>query len=187
KGLSLVEASQLMRGKNGQKTTLTVVRDNEEQPKDITIVRGNVRIHSVKPTDMEDGYYYVKITSFIENTGHDLEKSLAEQTKKHGNIKGMILDLRRNPGGLLDQAVKVCDLFLPEGKIVSTIGRDRSKEDVMYASKRAPYKDFPIIVLVNEYSASASEIVAGALQDNKRAIIMGERSFGKGSVQSVVK
>jgi len=187
KGLSLVEASQLMRGKNGQKTTLTVVRDNEEQPKDITIVRGNVRIHSVKPTDMGDGYYYVKITSFIENTGHDLEKSLAEQTKKHGNIKGMILDLRRNPGGLLDQAVKVCDLFLPEGKIVSTIGRDRSKEDVMYASKRAPYKDFPIIVLVNEYSASASEIVAGALQDNKRAIIMGERSFGKGSVQSVVK
>lgn len=187
KGLSLVEASQLMRGKKGQKTTLTVARDNEDQPKDIPIIRGNVRIHSVKPIDMEDGYYYVKLTSFIENTGRDLEKALAEQTKKHGNMKGMILDLRRNPGGLLDQAVKVCDLFLPDGKIVSTIGRDRSKEEIMYASKRAPYKDFPIIVLVNEYSASASEIVAGALQDNKRAIIMGEKSFGKGSVQSVVK
>jgi carboxyl-terminal processing protease len=187
KGLSLVEASQLMRGKRGQKTVLTVVRDNEDKPQDIAIVRGSVRIHSVKPTDMGDGYFYVKITSFIENTGKDLERALSEQTKKHGPIKGMILDLRRNPGGLLDQAVKVCDQFLPSGKIVSTIGRDRSKQEIMWASKRALYKDFPMIVLVNEYSASASEIVAGALQDNKRAIIMGERSFGKGSVQSVVK
>lgn len=187
KGLSLVEASQLMRGKKGSKTTLSIVRDNEEKPRDITITRGNVKIHSVKYTDMNDGYAYVKITSFIENTGKDLEKVLTDHEKKHKTIRGVIIDLRRNPGGLLDQAVKVSDLFIPEGKIVSTIGREKGKEEIVYASKKAHFINFPLIVLMNEYSASASEIVAGALQDNKRAIIMGEKSFGKGSVQSVVK
>jgi carboxyl-terminal processing protease len=187
KGLSLVEASQLMRGKKGSKTTLTIARESEEKPKDITITRGNVKIRSVKFTDMNEGYAYVKITSFIENTGKDLEKVLTEHTKKHGSVKGLILDLRRNPGGLLDQAVKVSDLFIPDGKIVSTIGREKSKEEIIYATKHAAFTNFPLIVLMNEYSASASEIVAGALQDNKRAIVMGEKSFGKGSVQSVVK
>ncbi len=187
KGLSLVEASQLMRGKKGSKTVLTIVRENEEKPKDISITRGSVKIRSVKYTDMNDGYAYVKITSFIENTGKDLEKILGEHSKKYTGVKGLILDLRRNPGGLLDQAVKVSDLFIPEGKIVSTIGREKEKEEVISASKHAMYTGFPLIVLMNEYSASASEIVAGALQDNKRAIIMGEKSFGKGSVQSVVK
>lgn len=187
KGLSLVEASQLMKGKKGSKTVLTVVRENEESPKDIAIVRGNVKIRSVKTTDLTDGYVYIKITSFIENTGRDLEKSLAEVEGKHSNLKGIIIDLRRNPGGLLEQAIRVSDLFIPEGKIVSTIGRDKSKEEVVYASKKAKYVSNPLIVLMNEYSASASEIVAGALQDNRRAIIMGEKSFGKGSVQSVVK
>jgi len=187
KGLSLVEASQLMRGKKGSKTVLTIARDNEDKPRDISITRGSVKIRSVKYTDMNDGYAYVKITSFIENTGKDLEKIMAEHAKKYSNVKGLIIDLRRNPGGLLDQAVKVSDLFIPEGKIVSTIGREKEKEEVIYASKHAAYTGFPLIVLMNEYSASASEIVAGALQDNKRAIIMGEKSFGKGSVQSVVK
>ncbi len=187
KGLSLVEASQLMRGKRGSKTTLSIIRDNEEKPRDITITRGSVKIKSVKYTDMNDGYAYVKITSFIENTGKDLEKALLEHEKKSNGIKGLIIDLRRNPGGLLDQAVRVSDLFIPEGKIVSTIGRDRAKEEVVSATKKARFTSFPLIVLLNEYSASASEIVAGALQDNKRAIIMGEKSFGKGSVQSVVK
>ena len=188
KGLSLVEASQLMKGRRGEKIVLTIVRETEDEPKDITIVRGSVKIKSVKPTDMDDGFAYVKITSFIENTARDLEKTLADTQKKHGGIKGLVLDLRRNPGGLLDQAVKVGDLFLKDGQtIVSTIGRDPKNKEVLAASKRSKYDNFPIIILMNEYSASASEIVAGALQDNKRALVMGEKSFGKGSVQSVIK
>lgn len=188
KGLSLVEASQLMKGRRGSKVVLSIVRDNENEPRDITIVRGSVKIRSVKPVDLDDGYLYVRITSFIENTGHDLEKTLIDTTKKYKGIKGIILDLRRNPGGLLDQAVKVSDLFLKDGStIVSTIGRDSKNKEVITATKRTKYSDVPILILMNEYSASASEIVAGALQDNKRALVMGEKSFGKGSVQSVIK
>lgn len=187
KGLSLVEASQYMRGKKGSKTVLTIVRENEEEPRDIPITRGAVKIRSVKYTDMADGYAYVKITSFIENTGKDLEKTIAEHEKKYSGTKGLVIDLRRNPGGLLDQAIKVSDMFLKDGTIVSTMGRDHSKREISLASKKGKFTEFPIIILLNEYSASASEIVAGALQDNKRAIIMGEKSFGKGSVQSVVK
>ena len=187
KGLSLVEASLLMRGKKGSKTVLSVIRDGEDKQRDITITRGNVKIRSVKYTDLEDGYAYVKITSFIENTGRDLEKVMNDHEKNSKGIKGLVIDLRRNPGGLLDQAIRVSDMYLPAGKIVSTIGREKSKEEIVYASKKGKYTNFPLIVLMNEYSASASEIVAGALQDNKRAIIMGEKSFGKGSVQSVVK
>lgn len=187
KGLSLVEASQLMRGKKGSKTVLSIVREGEDKPKDISITRGSVKIKSVKYTDLGDGYGYFKITSFIENTGKDLEKALTDHLQVSKVIKGIVIDLRRNPGGLLDQAIRVSDLFIPEGKIVSTIGRDKAKEEIVYASKKARFTGFPIMVLMNEYSASASEIVAGALQDNKRAIIMGEKSFGKGSVQSVIK
>ena len=187
KGLSLVEASQLMRGKKGSTTTLTIVRDNEDKPRDFTITRASVKIKSVKPTDLDDGFLYVKITSFIENTYKDLDKALAEQVAKHGPIKGLVVDLRRNPGGLLDQAVKISDMFLTDGTIVTTMGRDEKNKEVMSATKNGKYTYFPLILLMNEYSASASEILAGALQDNKRALVMGERSFGKGSVQSVVK
>jgi carboxyl-terminal processing protease len=129
----------------------------------------------------------VKITSFIENTYKDLERTLSEQIAKHGPIKGLVIDLRRNPGGLLDQAVKISDMFLTDGTIVTTMGRDQKNKEVMSATKKGKYTYFPLILLMNEYSASASEILAGALQDNKRALVMGERSFGKGSVQSVVK
>lgn len=189
KGLGLMEASQLMRGKRGSKTILTVVREKEEDTRDIAIVRGSVKIRSVKPTDLGDGYHYLRVTSFIENTGRDLEKYMAEASKKAGKdgLKGIVIDLRRNPGGLLDQAIKISDMFLKEGDIVSTIGRDPKQKEVVSATKQGKYTDFPIIILMNEYSASASEIVAGALQDNKRAIVMGARSFGKGSVQHVIK
>jgi carboxyl-terminal processing protease len=188
KGLSLVEASQLMRGKKGSKIKLTVVRVGSDTPRDFVITRGSVKIKSVKYTDLEDGYAYFKITSFIENTGKDLERAIEDHLKKNRAIKGAIIDLRRNPGGLLDQAIKVSDLFLSDGIIVSTIGRDKKDKEVAMATKReTDHTDFPIIVLMNEYSASASEIVAGALQDNKRALVMGTRSFGKGSVQSVIK
>lgn len=187
KGLSLVEASQYIRGKNGTKVVLKIVRESSPNPIDITITRGQVKIKSVKYTDMEDGYAYVRITSFIENTAKDLEKALDKHVEKHKKIEGLIIDLRRNPGGLLDQAIKVSDLFLADGVIVSTIGRNKKEKEVSVATKKAKFKDCPIILLVNEYSASASEIVSGALQDNKRALIAGERTFGKGSVQSIVK
>lgn len=187
KGLSLVEASQLMRGKRGSKTTLTIVREGEEEPRDIPIVRGSVKIRSVKFTDLEDGYGYFRLTSFIENTAKDLNRKLEEMAKKPGGIKGVIMDLRRNPGGLLEQAVKVSDMFLKSGKIVSTMGRDEKNRDVIQATGKGKYTNFPVVILMNEYSASASEIVAGALQDNQRALVMGQKSFGKGSVQHVIK
>ena len=188
KGFTLVEASALLKGKRGSKIVLSVVRDISEKPLDILIVRGSVKIKSVKTANLEDGYLYVRLTSFIENTSPDLEKALEIFKKKNnGKIEGLLIDLRRNPGGLLDQAIKVSDLFLKEGIIVSTIGRDPKNKEVTSATKKTPYGDVPIVVLINEFSASASEIVAGALQDNKRAVVVGERSFGKGSVQSVIK
>ena len=188
KGFSLVDASSALKGKNGTTVVLSVVRNDQENPVDITITRGRVKIRSVKSAHLEDGYIYVKITSFIENTSSDLEKTLLSfKDHSKGKIEGILIDLRRNPGGLLEQAVKVSDLFLKEGVIVSTIGRDPKNKEISSASKRAPFPDVPIVILINEYSASASEIVAGALQDNKRAVIVGERSFGKGSVQSAIK
>lgn len=188
KGMSLVEASQLMRGKKGSKVVLRVVRDGEESPRNITVVRGSVKIKSVKYTDLGDGFAYVKITSFIENTSKDLKKALEKHQKDNkGKISGLLIDLRRNPGGLLDQAVRVSDMFLKEGVIVSTIGRNKNDKEVASATRKGEYTGFPLVILVNEYSASASEIVSGALQDNKRALIVGQRTFGKGSVQSVIK
>ncbi|KYG68828.1 peptidase S41 [Bdellovibrio bacteriovorus] len=188
KGVSLVEASQLMRGKRGSKVILRVVREGEEKPRDITVTRGSVKIKSVKYTDLGDGFAYVKITSFIENTAKDLQKAIEKHMKENnGNTAGLLIDLRRNPGGLLDQAVKVSDMFLKEGTIVSTIGRNKNDKEVAVATRRGQYTNFPVVILVNEYTASASEIVSGALQDNKRALIVGQRTFGKGSVQSVIK
>lgn len=188
KGFSLVEASALLKGKKGTKITLSIVRDNQEKPLDIVITRGNVKIRSVKATTLDDGYLYVKVTSFIENTSADLEKAIREfKTKNNGKVEGILIDLRRNPGGLLEQAIRVSDLFIKDGVIVSTIGRDPKNKEVSVATKKAPFTDVPLVVLINEFSASASEIVSGALQDHKRAIIVGERSFGKGSVQSVIK
>lgn len=188
KGMSLVEAAQLMRGKKGSEIKLSIIRGDSDIPKDFMIKRGNVKIRSVKYTDFQDGYAYIKITSFIENTFKDLESAIEQHVKKYGELKGLIIDLRRNPGGLLDQAIKVSDLFLDSGNIVSTIGRDKNQKEVVAASARDKgYITEPLVILINEYSASASEIVAGALQDNQRALIVGVRSFGKGSVQSVVK
>ncbi|MFN8846448.1 MAG: S41 family peptidase [Bdellovibrionales bacterium] len=187
KGLSLVEASQFLRGKKGSSVTLKIVRENQENPLDITIVRGNVKIKSVKYTDLDDGFAYIKVTSFIENTVKDLSKTIEDHLSRHKKVSGLLIDLRKNPGGLLDQAVKMSDLFLREGVIVSTVGRSQKDKEVTSASKKGKYTDFPIVVLVDQYSASASEIVSGALQDNKRALIVGERTFGKGSVQSIIK
>mgnify|MGYP001127254830 CR=1 FL=1 len=187
KGFSLAEAAQRMRGKKGSKVRLTIYREGFDEPKDFVIERGTVKIRSVKMTDLEDGYVYIRLTSFIENSASEFEKALKATQAKYKKIHGVIIDLRRNPGGLLDQAVKISDMFLDGGTIVSTVGRNQREKEVIYAKKEGTYTGFPVIVLVNEYSASASEIVAGALQDNKRAVIMGKQTFGKGSVQSVVK
>lgn len=187
KGLSLVEAAQKMKGKNGEIIKLGIMRKEFDKPKVFDVKRGVVRIKSVKSTDLQDGYLYVRITSFIENTYSDYMKVVNNHLKKYGKIKGLILDVRNNPGGLLDQAVKMADIFLDEGIIVSTVGRNQKEKEIIYAKKDVGADDYPIIIVQNEYSASASEILAGALQDNNRALVLGQRSFGKGSVQSVVK
>lgn len=186
KGLSLAEAALRMKGKLGTKVRMGIFREGFDKPKEFAIERGTVKIKSVKYTDLDDGYAYVRLTSFIENSSKDLEKVLTAHEKK-SPTKGLVLDLRRNPGGLLEQAIQISDMFLDSGVIVSTIGRNKKEKEVVYAKKPGTRPPFPIIILIDEYSASASEILAGALQDNHRALIMGQRSFGKGSVQSVVK
>lgn len=187
KGFSLVEAAQRMKGKKGAKIKMDIWRESFDRPKEFVIERGTVKIKSVKYTDLDDGYAYIRLTSFIENSANDLERAIKAHEKKYKNTRGLMIDLRRNPGGLLDQAIQISDLFLEQGVIVSTMGRNQKEKEVVYAKKAGTLGNFPVIVLVDEYSASASEILAGALQDNKRALIMGHRSFGKGSVQSVVK
>ena len=166
--------------------SLAVYREGFDAPKKFTVARDIIKVKSIKYTDMLEGYAYIRITSFIERTGDDLREAIDKHEKKNGKLKGLVVDLRNNPGGLLDQAIEVCNNFISDGIVVSTIGRNKKDKDVVYARKEGARTDFPIIVLMNEYSASASEIVGGALQDHKRAIIMGTRSFGKGSVQSVV-
>ena len=188
KGLSLAEAAQRMRGKRGTKVRMGIFREGFEKPQEFVIERGVVKLKSVKMTDLEEGYAYIRLTSFIENSATDFEKIIKSLESKYaGELKGIILDLRRNPGGLLDQAVRISDFFLEEGAIVSTMGRNKKDKEVVYAKKAGTLKDFPVVILVNEFSASASEILAGALQDHKRALVMGQPTFGKGSVQSVVK
>jgi carboxyl-terminal processing protease len=187
KGYSLAEAALHMRGKMGSKVRLGIYREGFDKPREFSVMRGTVKVKSVKYTDLDDGYVFIRLTSFIENSSDEMEKVLKTVIKNHKSIKGIVMDLRRNPGGLLDQAIKISDLFLEKGIIVSTIGRNKREKDVVYAKKEGTYSGFPIIVLINEYSASASEIFAGAMQDNKRALIMGQQSFGKGSVQSVVR
>ncbi len=187
KGMSLAEVGKKMKGKTGVKIKLGIMRDGFDKAKVFTITRGIVKIHSVKYIDMQDGFAYVRLTSFIENSTKEMEKALKEHDKKYKQSRGLIIDLRKNPGGLLDQAIQISDLFLDSGVIVSTMGRNKKEKEVVHAKKAGTLANFPIVVLIDEYSASASEILAGALRDNKRALIMGRRSFGKGSVQSVIK
>ena len=188
KGLSLSEIGQRLRGEIGTTVKIQVIRQTEKAPKTFEITRGQVVVHSVKYIDLDSGYAYFKFTSFIKKTYDDFRDLLARHKNKENGLKGIILDLRNNPGGLFDQAIKVTDLFIDKGVLVSIKGKDKSKNDTIYAKNNSIVgKDFPIIILINEYSASASEILAGALQDHNRALIMGRRSFGKGSIQSLVR
>ena len=185
-GMTLNDAVDKMRGKIGSKVKLTIRRLNQK-PFEVTIKREEIKIQTVKSSIKGEDVAYIRITSFSEDTDKMVEKAVSDAKKKQkGNLKGIVIDVRNNPGGLLDQAVSVSDLFLNQGEIVST--RSRNEEDtVKYNAKKGDIAEgLPIVVLVNDGSASASEIVAGALQDHKRAIILGEKTFGKGSVQTVI-
>ncbi|MEN6438414.1 MAG: S41 family peptidase [Syntrophobacter sp.] len=184
--LSLMDAVQKMRGPKGSKVKLTIARKGEKKPLEFEIVRDIISIQSVKSRSLEPGFGYLRISSFQSGTANDLRKALDQLEHDNPGMQGLILDLRNDPGGLLDQAVEVSDEFLDDGLIVYTGGRLESQKMRFEAHKNTKQHSYPMVVLVNSGSASASEIVAGALQDHKRAIIMGEQTFGKGSVQTVI-
>ena len=188
RGLTLAQAVEKMRGPVNTPIVLSIVREGADKPIDITIVRDVIKVQAVKSRVEGDDVAYLKVTSFTEQTFDNLEAAIKKlrQTIGEDKIKGYVLDLRLNPGGLLDQAVSVSDTFLDRGEIVSTRGRNAS-ETIRYSARPGDLTDGkPLIVLVNGGSASASEIVAGALQDHKRATVLGTRSFGKGSVQTII-
>ena len=186
RGQSMTEAVDKMRGKIGEKITLTLVRDGG-QPFDVTLARAVIQVKSVKSQLLEDNYGYIRITQFQVKTGEEVGKALAKMRKDNGKkLRGLVLDLRNNPGGVLQTAVEVADHFLTKGLIVYTKGRIANSELRFSADPADASEGVPLVVLINGGSASASEIVAGALQDQKRAVLMGTDSFGKGSVQTVL-
>jgi len=183
-GLSLNEAVDLMRGKPGSKVVLTIVREGEEKPLEIEVIRDVIQVASVKSRLIDENYAYVRVSQFQVNSGKEVYKHL--QRLMEQEIKGVVLDLRNNPGGVLQAAVDIGDIFLDEGLIVYTQGRLAESDQRFSATSKTLVPDLPMVVLINGGSASASEIVAGALQDQERAIIMGQPSFGKGSVQTIL-
>ncbi|NLC71031.1 MAG: S41 family peptidase [Desulfuromonadaceae bacterium] len=187
KDMTLVDAVRMMRGGKGTRMTITIMRDSFKVPKEFTLVREIVKIRSVRSKILDEGIGYIRIAQFQENTAEDLKKGLAEMRRKNGtNLSGLIVDLRNDPGGLLDQAVKVADIFLTKGLIVYTEGRDAEGQMKFFARDDGSEPSCPMVVMINGGSASASEIVAGALQDHRRAVVLGTPSFGKGSVQTVI-
>ena len=183
--MSLMEAVKKLRGPKGSEVTISIHREGWTDLKDFTIIRNVIPIHSVKSRMLEPGYGYVRITNFQRKTDKDLKNSIDELLSQ-GELNGLVMDLRNNPGGLLDASAKVADLFLEKGVIVSTKGRLKDQNmELMAHSSSADYH-FPVVILVNEGTASASEIVAGALQDYKRALVLGTQTFGKGSVQTII-
>jgi len=187
KGLSLSEAVKIMRGSPGSDIVLTVVREGLDKPLKITITRDIIRVKSVKSRMLDEEFGYLRITSFQSKTGENLLDEIGKlQKNSKDGLKGMILDLRNNPGGVLSAAVEVSDAFLKDGLIVYTEGRDKNSRLKFSATPNDVLSSAPLVVLVNGGSASASEIVAGALQDHNRAIIMGTKTFGKGSVQTIL-
>ncbi len=188
KNMSLLDAVRKIRGAKGSTVTLTIMRENLDKPKTFTLVREIIPIRSVRVRHFDDGIGYIRITNFQEKTDSDLKQALKDLKSKFNPLRGLILDLRNDPGGLLDQAIKVADEFLSSGLIVYTESRNKANNYRFYAqaSDSDLEKNIPLVILINEGSASGSEIVAGALQDRKRAILVGTKSFGKGSVQTIV-
>jgi len=188
KGKTLGEAVKIMRGKPGTDLELTIIRKGEDAPLNIKVTRAIIKVKSVKQRMLKDGVGYLRISQFQVRTGSDLKKAMRKLEEEHGEpLKGLVLDLRNNPGGVLQAAIQVSDAFLNEGLIVYTEGRIKNSQ-MRFESEMGDLMDGkPIVVLINEGSASASEIVAGALQDQKRALIAGRTSFGKGSVQTLLQ
>jgi len=187
KGMTLGDAVKIMRGEVGTEIVLTIIREGVDAPLKIAIIRDIIKVKSVKSRLLEKDYGYLRISSFQSRTGESLEKAVSELQKENERaLKGLVLDLRNNPGGVLQASVDVSDAFLHSGKIVYTKGRIKNSEMVFNAESGDVLNGAPLVVLINAGSASASEIVAGALQDHRRAVIMGEKSFGKGSVQTIL-
>ena len=187
-GMTLDDAVDLMRGPVGAEIVVTIVREGVEDPFDVTLVRDIIKIHAVKARS-EDDAVVLRVTSFTDQTYSDLEEGLKKTVKELGGIdkvNGFVIDLRNNPGGLLNQAVQVSDAFLDKGEIVSTRGREPGDSERFNATPGDLAEGKPVVVLINGGSASASEIVAGALKDHQRAVVIGTRSFGKGSVQTIM-
>jgi len=181
----LREAVTMMRGPKGTKVVVTILREGVKKPLEFELVRDVIPIQSVKSIKLEPGYGYIRLSNFTGTTTNEMEEALDKLENSDAPLKGLILDLRNNGGGLLNQSIKVTDLFIDEGKILSIKGRNKKNTKVFKASASGIPRDYPLVVLINGGSASASEIVAGALQDHKRALILGTTSFGKGSVQTV--
>ncbi|MEE3045832.1 MULTISPECIES: S41 family peptidase [Thalassospira] len=186
RGMTLNDAVEMMRGKVNTDIVLTIIRKGEQAPFDVTLTRAVIKIQSVR-AEAKDDIGYIRITKFNEQTFSGLQRAIGDMRDQIGpEIKGLVIDLRNNPGGLLDQAISVSDAFLDKGEIVSTRPRDTQNTERYNARSGDLAEGLPIVVLINDGSASASEIVAGALQDHRRAVIMGTRSFGKGSVQTIL-
>lgn len=187
KGMSLGDAVDIMRGEPGSKLLLTIIREGEDKPLKIELTRAIIKVKSVKSRLLEPNYGYIRISTFASRTGESLKEAISTlKTENNGQLKGLVLDLRNNPGGLLDAAVEVSDTFIKKGLIVYTDGRVADSKQKFNATPDDYLDGAPIVVLVNGGSASASEIVAGALQDHHRAVILGTKTFGKGSVQTVM-
>ena len=184
--MTLFDAVKKMRGPSGTKVTISIMREGFLEPEDFTLTREIIRIKSVKHKLLEDDLGYVRLSQFQERTADEFSKALDTLEKGDKPLKGLILDLRNNPGGLLNQAVKICDEFINEGLIVYTQGRNEGQQMQFSAHPNKKPHNYPIIILVNGGSASGSEIVAGALQDHNRAVILGTTTFGKGSVQTII-
>lgn len=185
KGLTMAEAVSRMHGKEGSSVNLTIFRKGWKKFRDFQLKRKTIQVKSVKHEEVEPQFGYVRLYSFNENAAQDVKKAIAKLESKRP-LQGLVFDLRTNPGGLLDQAVDVSSLFIDEGVVVTTMGRDSAQKDVKFARKGMARKDLPLVVLVNSSTASAAEIVAAALQDHRRAMILGDVTFGKGSVQTII-
>jgi carboxyl-terminal processing protease len=185
--MEIMEAVRMMRGAKGEAITLSIQRLDQAELQDVTIIRDLIQIQSVKSDLLQGHFGYVRVSQFQDRTGSDLKEHLTKLRQANtGQLQGVILDLRNNPGGLLDQAVAVADVFLSDGLIVYTEGREVEAQMTFSAQQAGTESYYPLVVLINGGSASAAEIVAGALQDHRRAIIIGEQSFGKGSVQTII-
>ncbi|BCS87210.1 S41 family peptidase [Pseudodesulfovibrio sediminis] len=184
-GMTLKDAVDRIRGEKGTTVRLMILHKDSNKPVEIPIVRGTIPIVNVKTQSLEDGYLYLRLTKFQESSTRNLREKIAEYQQQH-TLKGIVFDLRNNPGGLLGQAVSVADTFIGEGTIVYMQGQEKASRKDFYASNNENEITVPMVTLINAGSASASEIVAGALQDHNRSLLVGERSFGKGSVQTIM-